>query len=218
MEDSIKVVIADDRKLFREAIGSIIGSEENIQIVGEVTNGLQAIFTIDDLKPDVVLLGIILRSVEDINFISPIREKSPHTKPILLTKTVDESLMFRALEVGVRGYISKDTSVPELVKAIHAVHQGELWAERKLIAKYFDKEGRSHSIEGNGDSNKDDKLTSREIDVLKLLTTGCTNKEIAQGLFISEKTVKSHLNRIFKKLKVTRRLEATLCAINKGLC
>ena len=218
MQDSIKVMIADDHRLYREAIGSILGNEESIQIVGESTNGLPAIFAIDDLKPDVLLLGILVQTIEDLKFISPMREKSPLTKPILLIDTIDDNIIFRALEFGVRGYVSKNTSVPELVKAIHAVHQGELWAGRKLIAKYFNEEAGSHLHHGNGDANKENSLTSREIEVLRLLTTGCTNKEIARRLFIREKTVKSHMNRIFKKLKVTRRLEATLCALNQGLC
>lgn len=218
MEDNVNVVIADDHRLYREAIGSILSSEETIRIIGEVSTGFQAVITINELKPDVALLGINMNNINDLDFISPLREKSPDTKPLLLSNTLNDTMIFRALEAGIRGYISKNTSSPDLVKAIHTVHRGELWAERKLIAKYFEEESLAESNRGNGDLGIEEDLSAREIEVLKVLTTGCTNKEIAQALFISEKTVKSHLNRIFRKLKVTRRLEATLCAIKKGLC
>ena len=218
MQDSIKVVIADNQRLYRQAIGSILGHEDHIKVVGEASNEAQTVFTINDLKPDIALIGMIFKTFEDLNFITPILDKSPQTKPILLTDHLSDTVIFRGFEIGIRGYISKDAGVPDLVKAIHSVHQGELWAGRKLIAKYFEEEAKSHSIQDTVTNNQEDRLTSREIEVIRLLTTGCSNKEIGQRLFISETTVKSHLNRIFKKLKVTRRIEATLYAIHKGWC
>jgi DNA-binding NarL/FixJ family response regulator len=135
----------------------------------------------------------------------------------MLTVALDEAMIFKSLKAGAKGYLSKDSSVSDLTKAIKAVHQGELWIERKLMSTFFNHEAIADSKGGNPHGRTKEGLTPREQEVLHVLATGCTNKEIAQDLFISEKTVKTHLSSIFRKLKVTRRLQAILCAIREGL-
>jgi DNA-binding NarL/FixJ family response regulator len=135
----------------------------------------------------------------------------------MLTANKNETVIFKALKGGAKGYLSKDVSISDLIKAIQAVHKGELWVERKLMARFFDKEAIAEPKEEGRSGRHKMVLTAREKEILSILTTGCTNKEIAQALFISEKTVKSHLNSIFRKLNVTRRLQAILQAINRGL-
>ncbi len=217
MEGEIKIVIADDYRLFREGIRQILRQEKGIQIVGEAVNGLQTINVVKDLRPDVVLLDIAMPEQDGIQVILPITQKSPKTKALVLTSSTDEAMIFKSLKAGAKGYLSKDSSVSDLTKAIKAVHQGELWIERKLMARFFDEEAIRDSKGGIPHGRTEEGLTPREQEVLSLLTKGCTNKEIAQDLFISEKTVKTHLSNIFRKLKVTRRLEAILYAISKGL-
>ena len=217
MEHRIRVVIADDHRLFREGVRMILREEKDIEIVGEAVNGLQTINVVNDLKPDVVLLDIKMPEMDGIQVIPPIRQKSPNTKALMLTAAMDEAKIFKSLKAGAKGYLSKDASVCDLTKAIKAVHQGELWIERKLMSRFFDHEAIADSQGANSRGKTKEGLTPREQEVLGLLTTGCTNKEIAQDLFISEKTVKTHLNSIFRKLKVTRRLQAILYAISKGL-
>lgn len=213
----IRVVIADDHRLFREGLRLILSREGGIDIVGEATNGLQTIEVVSDLQPDVVLLDITMPGMDGIEVIRPVKEKSPETKPLMLTARMDEPMIFKALKAGAKGYLSKDACVSDLIKAIQAVHQGELWVERKLIARFVDGEAGAEVKGEDRPGRPREALTPREEEVLRLLASGGTNKEIAQVLFISEKTVKSHLNRIFRKLNVTRRLQAILYAIHRGL-
>lgn len=134
----------------------------------------------------------------------------------MLTSSKDETKIIKSLKAGAKGYVSKNTSTSDLFKAIKLINKGQLWVERELIAKYFN--GDITTEVGGKDRQEKIKkdLTLREQDVLRLLVKGSTNKEIANNLFISEKTVKSHLNKIFKKLNVSRRLDAILSAIKLG--
>ena len=211
-ESKIRIVVVEDHRLFREGLRLILNGEESFEIVGEAANGLQAIDVISGLKPDVVLLDITMPELSGIDIIPLIKQESPGTKALMLTASKNETKIFKSLKAGARGYLTKNTTILELTKAIKVVNKGQLWIERKLFARYF-----------NGDITSDisregrqEKLTPREQDVLNLLIKGFTNKEIANDLFISEKTVKSHLNKIFKKLNVSRRLGAILTAIKLG--
>jgi len=217
MGSRIRIVIADDHGLFRELLRTTLRQEGSIKIVGEATNIRQTIDLISELKPDIVLLNSTMPEMEGIEVFPEIREKNQNTKTLMLTANKDEATIFKALKGGAKGYLSKNVSISNLIKAIQAVHKGELWVERKLIAKFLEGEAIADSRR-EGQAGKLKKvITAREKEVLRLLTTGRTNKEIAKALFISEKTVKSHLNSIFKKLNVTRRLQAILYAINRGL-
>ncbi len=217
MGSRIRIVIADDHGLFRELLRITLRREGSIKIVGEATNIRQAIDLISELKPDIVLLNSTMPEMDGIEVFPEIREKYKNTKTLMLTANKDEATIFKALKGGAKGYLSKDVSISNLIKAIQAVHKGELWVERKLMAKFLEGEAIADSRR-QGQAGKLKKvLTQREKEILRLLTTGRTNKEIAKALFISEKTVKSHLNSIFKKLNVTRRLQAILYAINRGL-
>jgi DNA-binding NarL/FixJ family response regulator len=212
----IKVVIADGHRLIRESLRLVLSREDTIQIVGEAANGPEAIDFVSKLKPDVVLLDIFIPEKDGVEVIRPIKEKSQNTKILIFALAMDEDMIFQSLKAGAKGYICKNASISDLTKAIQAIHEGELWVERKLISRFFDEEAVTNAVgEGHPGTTKEN-LTHREEEVLHHLTTGCTNKEIAKTLFISEKTVKSHLNSIFRKLNVTRRLQAILYAINKG--
>lgn len=212
LDHKIRIVIAEDHRLIREGLRFILSGEENFEIVGEAANGLQAIDVISDLKPDVVLLDITMPELDGIQVIPIIKQKSPGTKALMLTASEDEAMIFKALKAGAKGYLSKNTSTSSLIKAIKVVHQDELWVERKLVARYFHEDNTADSGKEGRQENPKKGLTPREQDVLCLLIKGSTNKEIANDLFISEKTVKSHLNKIFKKLNVSR----SLCAVCPG--
>ena len=217
MDDQIRVVIADDHRLLREMLRLTLRQEKSIKIVGEAANGLQTIDVISDLKPDIVLLDIIMPEMNGLEVLPAIREKSPKTKALMLTVAADEPTIFKALKAGAKGYLSKDVSISDLIKAIQAVYKGEFWVERKLIARFIEGEAIARSREEGRPGRPKEVLTPKEKQVLCILTKGCTNKEIGRTLFISEKTVKSHLNSIFRKLNVTRRLQAILYAINRGM-
>lgn len=218
MDDQIKVVIVDDHRLFREMMSLALRQEKDIEIVGEAVNESQIIDVISDLKPDIVLLDNVMLEMNGNKILPTIREKSPNTKTLICTNDKDEYTIIKILRAGAKGYISKrDISISNLIKAIQAVHRGELWVERELIARFFEREAVAGSRTEVRTKGPKEVLTPREKEVLHILTTGCTNKEIAKALFISEKTVKTHLNSIFRKINVTRRLKAILYAINRGL-
>lgn len=218
MDDKIRVAIVDDHKLYREMMSLALRQERSIEIVGEVAKGSQIIDSISDLKPDIVLLDNTALETDGIKIVPTIREKSPKTKALIFTANRDEFTIIKILKAGAKGYVStRDISISNLIKAIQAVHRGELWVERELIARFFEREAVAGSRGKVQGKRPQEMLTPREKEVLNILATGCTNKEIAKALFISEKTVKSHLNSIFRKLNVTRRLKAILYAINRGL-
>lgn len=218
MDDQIKIVIVDDQRLFREMMSLALRQEKNIEIVAEAASESELIDVISDIKPDIILLDNVMLQMNGNNLLPTIREKSPETKALICTDEKDEYMLIKTLKAGAKGYISKrDISISNLLKAIQAVHRGELWVERELIARFFEREADASSRNEVRIKESKKVLTPREKEVLNILTTGCTNKEIAKTLFISEKTVKTHLNSIFKKINVTRRLKAILYAINKGM-
>ena len=215
-DSKIRIVIAEDHRLFREGLRLILNGEESFEIVGEAANGLQAIDVISGLKPNVVLLDITMPELSGIEVIPIIKQTSPGTKALMLTASKDEIKILKFLNAGAKGYLSKNTTTSDLIKAIKVVNKGQLWVERKLVARYFNGDITADIGREDRQENPKKDLTPREQDVLRLLIKGSTNKEIANDLFISEKTVKSHLNKIFKKLNVSRRLDAILSAIKLG--
>jgi DNA-binding NarL/FixJ family response regulator len=213
----ISVVIADDYRLIRESLRLVLSGKNSIQIVGEAATGSETINLVDERKPDVAVLNIIMPDMGGIEIVQPIIEKSPKTKPLILTQGMDETMIFKTLKAGAKGYISRGASIFDLIKAIEGVHRGELWVERKVISRFFEQEADVDSTRQGEQGETKELLTPREKEILGCLATGCTNKEIGESLFISEKTVKTHLNSIFRKLNVSGRLQAILHAINKGL-
>ena len=212
----IRVIIVEDHRLCRESLGLALTHETFIEIVAQTANDPQAIELISELKPDIVLVGITLPVSVGLQIISAIKEKSPATKAIIITSGMGERAIIEAIQAGAKGYLSRNSSVSRLFDAIQAVDNGELWIERHLIAKYFNGDITDDSCLAGSPEKIETLLTPREQDVLRILMQGGTNKEIGRKLFICEKTVKSHLNSIFKKLNVRRRLEAILCAIKQG--
>jgi len=215
-DSKIRIVIAEDHRLFREGLRLILNGEESFEIVGEAANGLQVIDVISGLKPDLVLLDITMPELSGIEVIPIIKQTSPGTKALMLTVSEDETKILKSLKAGAKGYLSKNTTTSDLIKAIKVVNKGQLWVERKLVARYFNGDITADIGREDRQENPKKDLTLREQDVLRILIKGSTNKEIANDLFISEKTVKSHLNKIFKKLNVSRRLDAILSAIKLG--
>ncbi len=216
-DEKVRIVIAESHKLFQEGLRLILNSEMAFEVVGVVNNGLQAINVITELQPDIVLLDLSLPEVSGIEVISIIKQKNPATKALLITHDRDEQAIIKAIRAGAKGYLSKNTSVSDLIKAIQVVYQNEFWVQRKLVTQFINGDFTAGVGAEDRQQNKLAALTPREQDVLRSLVKGATNKEIANELFISEKTVKSHLNQVFKKMNVSRRLEAILSAIKAGL-
>jgi DNA-binding NarL/FixJ family response regulator len=216
-EGPIRVVIVHEQRLVSEAFRVSLNSDEDIEIVGEAGHGLQPIDRIQDLKPDVVLLDIGTSEMDGIELIRTINQQCPEAKLLILTAARDEAMMVTALRAGAKGYVSKNASVADLRKAIRGVQQGDVWVERKLIARLLGGEAFADVSGENAHGPANGVLTAREQAVLRNLTSGGTNKDIAHSLSISEKTVKTHLSSIFRKLHFARRLQAVIYAIKQGL-
>ena len=216
MAQQIRLLLANYHKLFRKGLNLILSQQEQFEIVGEAMNAPETICAARDTRPDIALLDFTLLEGGGAEVIPSIKKESPRTRPIMLLAPRNEPMILNALKAGACGYLRRGAGVSELVKAIQAVHQGDLWIERKLISKFFEKAFASDFHEEVEDHKTKEGLTLREHEVLECLTKGVTNKEIAQTLFISEKTVKTHLNNIFRKLNVTGRLQAILYALDKG--
>ena len=211
--DRIKVLIADDHALFREGLGMLLAQQDDIQVVGEAKNGLETLNQVEALQPDILLLDILMPELGGLEVLPKIRAKCAKTKVLMLTGFFEEELITEAMQNGAKGYLLKGADNKELVKAIRATHAGELWAERKvltlLLESLFEKVSGLHASLSVSREN----LTERENEIVRWVIQGMTNKEIAEQLGISDKTVKTHLSNIFSKLKVSRRLELLLYRI-----
>lgn len=214
----IRVMIADDHTMFREAIVHYLNAQEDIEVVKEAVDGHETIAGVGEARPDVLLLDLVMPDTDGMEVLRRVRERSPETRVLILTGYFDEGLVLRALEQGAIGYFLKGGSTAGLVKAMRAVHSGEAWVERSLIGKFLD--GLPRSNPGHTAKEKPggprDVLTKREEEVTRLVAMGHTNREIADRLSISEKTVKTHLTSIFKKVNASHRVQLALHALQRG--
>ena len=206
----IKVLIADDHALFREGLGILLAQQDDIQIVGEAADGLQALSMVEALKPDILLLDIRMPHMGGLDVLPKIRTKSPATKVLMLSGFFEDELITEALQSGAKGYVLKSVKHEELIKAIRATHAGELWAERKVLTQVLENLVQRVTDFNTPLAGLRDNLTQREREIVKWVIQGMTNKEIAAQLGISEKTVKTHLGNIFNKLNISRRLQLLL--------
>ncbi len=198
------VLVVDDHSLVRTGVANIISHEPDLQVVAEAANGLEAVHEFEKHRPDVTLLDLRMPVMEGVEAVRQIRERDPHAKVIVLTTYDTDDDISRALKAGAKAYVLKDISADGLINCIHDVLNGKTYLAPAAAAKLA--EGMSHMS-----------LTPRELSSLRLMADGKTNKEIAQQLGISERTVKTHLSHLFEKLGVTSRTEAVKIASRRGL-
>ena len=209
----ITVLIADDHALFREGLVMLLAQQDDIEVVGEAADGLQALRMAEALQPDIVLLDILMPEVGGLEVLPKIRAKSPRTKVLVLSGFAEDEYISEALQYGAKGYLLKTTTHADLAKAIRAAHAGEIWAERRVLTQVMGiLVQKVHNVPFAKSPRRGD-LTTREQEIVKQVIQGMTNKEIATHLGISEKTVKTHLRSIFRKLKISRRLQLLLTQI-----
>ena len=208
--DAARVLLVDDHQMVRQGLIFFLSTQPEVTIVGEAETGEQALKLIDDLKPDVVLLDLVLPTMGGIDVLREIRRNHPETDVIILSSFVDDEKVKQAIQAGAAGYLMKDVDPDELVSAIRCVRRGELYlhpeAERRL----------AEAMRPGPDDQQEplpDILTERERDVLELVTRGLSNQEIADHLSVGLKTVKSHMTNIFQKLALENRVQAALYAL-----
>lgn len=215
------VLVVDDNYDHAAGIRELIRVESNYEVKGIAASGKIAIGLIQKHHPDVVLMDINMPDMDGITAIQEILKVCPGTKIIALTGYDDSDLIFRAMKVGAKGYMLKTMAASQLIRAIEEVINGKIYLPAALAAKFF--EHFQSSIKEECPSQSQDKenllayLTQREEEVLTLLTQGITYKGVAKQLFISETTVKTHVNNIFQKLQVNDRTQAVLYALNNGI-
>ena len=209
----IRVLVVDDHTMFREGIRSLLQGYDDVDVVGEATQGREAIEKVRQLAPQVVLMDIAMPVMGGLEATRRIQKESPDTRVLVLTQYEDSEYILSMLRAGAKGYISKTAAASELVSAIRTIHRGESFlypsATTTLIEEYLMRVG--------GEKNEYERLTDREREVLQLVAEGRTNREIADTLFISVKTVLRHRTDIMEKLGFHNRTELIKYAISKGL-
>lgn len=208
----IRVLIADDHKMVREGLRRILEFDGEIQVIDEADNGEECIKKIRSSKPDIVLLDINMPVMNGIEALQEIRKKKLKTKVIILTVHNEIEYLLRAVDIGIDGYVLKDSDAHELIRAVTSVYEGDKSIQPSLIPLL-----NSKLIARDLDAERLEQLSKREIEVLKLVAVGMFNKEIGVELGISERTVKNHLSSIFKKIDSSDRTQAAVFAIRNGL-
>lgn len=205
---SIKVLIVDDHSVVRQGLRMFLGLEPEFEIVGEAREGAEALQLVRSLKPDVVLMDILMPGMDGIQATTEIKKENPQVEVIALTNVLDDATVIAAIRAGAIGYLLKDTEAEELIRAIKAADSGQVQLSPKAAERLV-REVRA--------PENPEKLTAREMEVLKLLADGKANKEIAAQLSISETTVKTHVSNILMKIGLTSRTQAALYALRIGL-
>lgn len=206
----IRIVIADDHKMVREGLKQLLELDGDIQVVGEASDGEQCLLQVEETNPDVLLLDINMPTMNGLQTLQELRRNNSKQKVLMLTIHNEIEYLLRAVDIGVNGYILKDSESSVLKKAIYTIYQGETYIEPSLTPELKER------MQRNSSSSTTEVLTRREVDVLKLLAEGLFNKEIAYRLNISEKTVKNHVSNIFKKISVSDRTQAAVYAIKNN--
>ena len=209
---SIRVMLADDHILMREGIRQLLEFDGSIEVVEEANDGDECLEKLKRSKPDVLLLDINMPNKNGIQVLEEIKKNKINVKVLILTVHNEVEYLLKAVDIGVDGYIMKDSESAELKKAINAVMKGEIYIQPKLIPAL-----NNRLVARDVDKEKLESLTKREIDVLILVANGMFNKEIAIKLNISERTVKNHISNIFKKLDVSDRTQAAVFAIKNDI-
>jgi len=210
MAEPIRVLVVDDHAVVRAGLANILGAESDIGIVGEARDGLEAINKALELKPDVILMDILMPGCSGLEAMVTIKERFPDARVLILTVSDQEEDLFQALRLGAQGYLLKGATITEVVDAIRRTAAGEVMLSphvvARLVAEFRDKE------KADGDELE---LSAREMEVLQLLGEGFTNTEIANRLFIGESTVRTYLHRLLDKLHLRNRAEAVAYAARR---
>lgn len=217
--DPIRALIVDDHALFRRGLEMVLAAEDDIELVGEASDGAEAVEKAAESLPDVVLMDIRMPKSSGIVACRAMKEAAPSSKIVMLTISDEEGDLFEAIRAGASGYLRKDIPLDEVAEVVRAVHGGQslinpsmagkLLTEFATLAKH-DEEERVQQVPAP-------KLTEREMQVLKLVARGMNNRDIAKELFISENTVKNHVRNILEKLQIHSRMEAVMIAVREKL-
>lgn len=212
MNDRIRVLIADDHHVVRGGIRSLLETETDIDVIDEAADGVETVLKTRSLNPDVILMDLMMPRKSGIEAIEEIKQEDPDARILVLTSYSDDEKVFAAIKAGALGYLLKETSTKELLQAIHDVYRGESSLHPAIARKLIRELNRPSNL-----PPADEPLTEREIEVLVYVARGYSNQDIANSLFISERTVRTHVSNILSKLHLANRTQAALYALKEGL-
>jgi NarL family two-component system response regulator LiaR len=211
LADPIRVMIVDDHAVVRQGLKSYLRAQSDIEFVGEAASGEEAVDQVAVLEPDVVLMDLVMPGMDGVETMTRISATGASARVIVLTSFAEDEQIVAAVKAGAAGYLLKDVRPEELIDAIRAVHAGDARIHPSVAARLMNQVARPAA------NQKVDALTSRELEVLKALARGMANKEIAADLGVAEKTVKTHVSAILRKLQVADRTQAALYAVREHL-
>ncbi|MFK7697512.1 response regulator [Paenibacillus sp. HJGM_3] len=212
MEDAIKVLLVDDHEMVRIGLAAVLGTEDQIEVVGEASNGMEGIRLALEYKPDVVLMDLVMEGMDGIETTRKLLQQHPDCKVIVLTSYLDDEKMYPVIEAGAFSYLLKTSRASEIAQAIRAAARGQSILESQVAAKMMNRFRRPKQ-----EAAPHEDLTEREMEVLRLIAKGKSNQEVADELYIGVKTVKFHVTNILAKLGVDDRTQAAIYAVKNGL-
>ena len=210
--ESIRILITDDHAVVREGLRTLIGTEPGMEVVGEAADGVEAVQKACSLRPDVILLDMVMPRMDGLEAINEIKRECPEARILVLTSFSDDEKVFPAIKAGALGYLLKNTTPLRLLNAIRDVHQGKPSMSSDIAKKVMNELQRTSDLPPT-----EEPLTEREMDVLRLVAQGLSNRDIAETLVIGEGTVRTHVSKILSKLHLANRTQAALYALREGL-
>ncbi len=207
----IKVLFVDDHEMVRIGVSAYLSAQSDIEVIGEADNGLKAVELAMELRPDIILMDLVMPEMDGIEATKRIIEKWPEAKIIIVTSFLDDEKVYPALEAGATSYMLKTSKASEIARAVRSTFQGQSVLEPEVTGKMMEKLRRPKITELH------DQLTNREMEILLLMTQGKTNQEIADELYIALKTAKVHVSNILSKLAVQDRTQAVIYAFKHSL-
>ncbi len=215
--ESIRVLVVDDHALFRRGLDLVLSGEPDIEIVGEAGDGIEAVARVEELAPDVVLMDVRMPRASGIEAARMIRDSRPGTRVVMLTVSDDEEDLFEAVKAGATGYLLKEVSIDEVADAVRAVARGQSLISPSMASKLLSEFNALAVRAEERQRAVSPRLTERELEVLRLVAKGLSNREIGEELFIAENTVKNHVRNILEKLHLHSRMEAVVYAMREKL-
>jgi NarL family two-component system response regulator LiaR len=212
MKETIRVLIVDDHTVVRDGLNALLSLEPGMQVVGSAADGLEAVQLTEALKPDVILLDLVMPKMDGVEAINHIRRIDPKARILVLTSFAENHQVFSAIKSGAMGYIMKDTSSDELIAAIRDTYHNRPALQPEIARKLM------RDIQNQAsETSLEHALTEREIEILRHVAMGKTNQEIADELVVSERTIRTHITNILAKLRLSNRTQAALYALRQGI-
>ncbi|MBT7073332.1 MAG: response regulator transcription factor [Anaerolineae bacterium] len=211
MSKTIRVIVVENQAVVRQGLIAILSFYDDIMVVGEAENGQKAIEVVKELKPDIVLLDLVMPVLDGLDTIPRLLAIAPETRILVVTGYSEAEKIFRAIKLGALGYLLKDSSHEQLVDAIKSVYQGEAFIPPSMALRMIRDMNEFSSAPNN------DRLTEREFETLKLVAQGLSNQDISRKLFVHESTIAKYVGNILRKLQLENRTQAALYAVRKGM-